>query len=102
MAGRAAPPRLARARRAGSASTVAADLGPYAPRQHPGLGGWDFLSGALQARGTVDDLPLLDRVRAAGPRTPGALTAELRVERGRLLPGSPCASTLPAAVPAPP
>ncbi len=72
-----------------------AQLGPYAPRRHPGLGGWDFLTGSLTAKGRVDDLPLVDRVRATGPHSPGALTAALRVERGRLLPGSAVRLTAP-------
>ncbi|HXT52485.1 MAG TPA: hypothetical protein VN811_15700, partial [Thermoanaerobaculia bacterium] len=75
--------------------TVAAELGPYAPRQHPGLGGWDFLTGSLTARGQVDELPLVDRVRAAGSRKPGALMADLRVDHGRLLPGSTLRLTAP-------
>ena len=78
---------------------TAVELGPYAPREHPGLGGWDFLSGTLTAHGAVDDLPLLDRVRAAGPRQAGALAAELRVERGRLTPGSTVLLTAPTSTP---
>lgn len=78
---------------------AAVDLGPYAPREHPGLGGWDFLSGTLTARGAVDDLPLLDRVNGAGPRKAGALTAELRVTRGRLVPGSTVLLTAPTSKP---
>jgi hypothetical protein len=72
-----------------------AELGPYAPREHRGLGGWDFLTGSLTAKGEVDDLPLVDRVRATGSHSPGALTAGLRVERGRLLPGSAVRLTAP-------
>ncbi|HEY4594037.1 MAG TPA: hypothetical protein VIJ61_16580, partial [Thermoanaerobaculia bacterium] len=34
-----------------------ASMGPYAPHEHPGLEGFDFLSGTLQARGEVPDLP---------------------------------------------
>lgn len=78
---------------------AAAELGPYAPREHPGLGGWDFLSGTLTAHGAVDDLPLLDRVQRAGPRQAGTLTAELRVERGRLMQGSSVLLTAPTSTP---
>ncbi|HET9767969.1 MAG TPA: hypothetical protein VFS60_14025, partial [Thermoanaerobaculia bacterium] len=73
------------------------ELGPYAPGRHPGLAGWDFLTGSLNADGQVDDLPLVDRVRAIGSHSPGTLTAELRVERGRLLPGSAVRLTAPGA-----
>ena len=78
---------------------AAADLGPYTPREHPGLGGWDFLSGTLSAHGAVDDLPLLDRVRGTGPLEPGALSAELRVEHGRLAPKSAVLLTAPVSTP---
>jgi len=74
---------------------MSAQLGPYAPRQHPGLDGWDFLTASLTARGQVDELPLVDRVRATGARQPGVLTAQLRIERGTLLPGSELRLTAP-------
>ncbi len=72
-----------------------ASLGPYVIRRHPGLAGYDFLSGSLQARGQVPDLPFLDRQIPHG--TPGRLEAQLRVERGRLAPGSRFVITAPAA-----
>jgi hypothetical protein len=74
-----------------------ASLGPYAPHDHPGLEGFDFLSGSLQARGTVPDLPFLEHsgLVKTGHRMPGALTADLRFEKGRLLPGSKLDLTAP-------
>ncbi|HEX3531397.1 MAG TPA: hypothetical protein VH988_30415 [Thermoanaerobaculia bacterium] len=54
-----------------------AAIAPYTPRQHPGVAGWDFLSGTLRARGTA---------------TPGDLLMDLmidlRLDHGRLVPGS--------------
>jgi hypothetical protein len=69
---------------------AAAEMGPYAPREHPGLVGFDFLSGTLEARGTVPDLPFLEAsgLVRTGHEAPGSLAADLRVERGRLAPGS--------------
>jgi hypothetical protein len=79
-------------------------LGPYAPHDHPGLEGFDFLSGALQARGEVPDLPFLEHTRivVTGHRVPGRLAADLRFEQGRLTPGSRFDLTAPAAGPASP
>jgi hypothetical protein len=48
-------------------------IDPYRPRQHPGVAGFDFVSGALQARG----------MSAAGD-----LTVNLHLDQGRLTPGS--------------
>ena len=76
-----------------------ATLGPYAPRQHRGLAGWDFVDARLSARGRVDELPLLAKVTGPRPATPGALAAELRVARGRLTPGSRLRLTAPSASP---
>jgi hypothetical protein len=75
-----------------------ASLGPYAPHEHPGMEGFDFLSGSLQARGQVPDLPFLETTGLVqtGHRTPGALVADLRFERGRLTPGSRFDVTAPA------
>jgi hypothetical protein len=75
-----------------------ASLGPYTPREHPGLEGFDFLSGSLRARGMVPDLPFLESsgLVRTGHRTQGALTADLRFEQGRLLPGSKFDVTAPA------
>ncbi len=54
-----------------------AAIAPYTPRQHPGIAGWDFISGTLRARGTA---------------TPGDrlmdLKMDLRLDHGRLAPGS--------------
>lgn len=76
-----------------------ASLGPYTPREHPGMEGFDFLSGSLMARGEVPDLPFLESsgVVKTGHRTPGALIADLRFEQGRLRPGSRFDVSAPAA-----
>ncbi|HEY0556233.1 MAG TPA: hypothetical protein VGG20_18410 [Thermoanaerobaculia bacterium] len=81
-----------------------ASLGPYAPHDHPGLEGFDFLSGSLRMRGEVPDLPFLDRARlvAPGRQVPGALVSDLRFDHGRLVPGSRLDITAPAAGPASP
>ena len=75
-----------------------ASLGPYAPHEHPGLEGFDFLSGTLQARGEVPDLPFLESsgLVKTGHEAPGALVADLRIEQGRLAPGSRFDVTAPA------
>ncbi|PYQ63041.1 MAG: hypothetical protein DMF53_11430 [Acidobacteria bacterium] len=77
---------------------AAASLGPYVPHEHPGLEGFDFLSGTLQARGEVPDLPFLESsgLVRTGHEAPGALIADLRVEQGRLAPGSRFDVTAPA------
>lgn len=76
-----------------------ASMGPYTPHDHPGMEGFDFLSGSLRARGKVPDLPFLESTGLVrtGDRTPGALAADLRFERGRLVPGSRFDVTAPAA-----
>lgn len=66
---------------------AAVEMGPYVPRLHPGMEGWDFLSGSLQAQGRVPDPPLLNRLGNAATRE-GRLTVDIRAEHGRLLPGS--------------
>ncbi len=79
--------------------TAEASLGPYRVRDHVGLKGFDFLSGTLKAQGgQVSELPFLDRAGLPGGngRKPGALTADLRVEQGRLTPGSRFDVTAPA------
>jgi hypothetical protein len=78
--------------------TAEASLGPYRVRDHLGLAGFDFLSGTLKAQGPVSELPFLDRAGLPGGdgRKPGALTADLRVEQGRLAPGSRFDVTAPA------
>jgi hypothetical protein len=55
-------------------------LGPYSPRQHRGIAGFDFLSGHLAAHGRVAEL--------AAPVGAGALAVDLRVEKGSLVSGS--------------
>ncbi|HEV8630387.1 MAG TPA: hypothetical protein VGV61_08720 [Thermoanaerobaculia bacterium] len=67
--------------------TANASLGPYVPRQHPGLEAWDFVSGALAATGELEDLPWL-AAGAGSRRKPGELAATLRIAGGRLEPGS--------------
>jgi hypothetical protein len=61
---------------------------PFVPHEHPGLEGWDFLSGSLAARGRVPGLPFLARTGLQNAGKPGRLVAGLRVDRGRLTPGS--------------
>lgn len=63
-------------------------LGPYAPRRHPGIAGLDFLSGNLTLSGALADLPGLRRGAGPAPTSPGRLALDLRVEKGALLPGS--------------
>jgi hypothetical protein len=77
---------------------AAASMGPYVPHEHPGLEGFDFLSGALQARGEVPELPFLESAGLVrtGHEAPGALVADLRIEQGRLAPGSRFDVTAPA------
>ncbi|HKI06609.1 MAG TPA: hypothetical protein VKK31_31825 [Thermoanaerobaculia bacterium] len=81
-----------------------ASMGPYKVREHPGLEGFDFLSGSLQAQGKVPELPFLEGAGLPGAqgRKPGALTADLRVEGGRLKAGSRFDVTAPANGPASP
>jgi hypothetical protein len=62
-----------------------AALGPWSPRAQPGIAALDVLTGAIAARGTLDDLPFLS---LDGRRRSGALTLDLRLDRGRLAPGS--------------
>ncbi len=64
-----------------------ASIGPYAPRLHRGLAGWDFLSATLATRGEVEDLPFLAGLLHAPTRS-GSLVANLRVDGGRLTTGS--------------
>jgi hypothetical protein len=79
-------------------------LGPYTPREHPGMEGFDFLSGSLRARGAVPDLPFLENkgLAGSGTRNPGTLLTDLRFEQGRLVPGSRFDVTAPAAGSKPP
>jgi hypothetical protein len=81
-----------------------ANLGPYKVSEHPGLEGFDFLSGSLQAKGQVPELPFLERAGLPGAegRKPGALRIDLRVEQGRLKPGSRFDVKAPADGPASP
>ncbi|MBW8878966.1 MAG: hypothetical protein JF614_28795 [Acidobacteria bacterium] len=61
---------------------------PFVPHEHPGLGGWDFLSGSLKAHGRVPGLLFLAETGLQGAGKPGRLVAGLQVDRGRLVPGS--------------
>ncbi len=62
---------------------------PYAPRQHPGLEGWDFFTGSLAAHGRVPpSLPFLAKSGLPGTGKSGRLFADLRAEKGRLVTGS--------------
>lgn len=65
-----------------------ATLGPYTPRLHRGVAGWDFLSGTLTLRGSIDDLWLLAKAESRSRPRPGSVVADLRIARGRLLPPS--------------
>ncbi len=87
---------------------AAARMAAYAPHDHPGLLGFDFLSGSLRARGKVPDLPFLETTGfvkttdTAHGGTPGGLDADLTIEGGRLTPGSRFEVTAPAVGPASP
>jgi hypothetical protein len=61
---------------------------PFVPHEHPGVEGWDFLSGSLKAHGRVPGLPFLANSGLQGTNASGRLVADLRVDRGRLTPGS--------------
>ncbi|HEY7214998.1 MAG TPA: hypothetical protein VIC28_10235 [Thermoanaerobaculia bacterium] len=80
---------------------AAVSMGPYVVRQHPGLASFDFLSGSLQARGNVRELPFLEPAPARAIR-PGRLSVDLRTDRGRLAPGSRFEVSAPAAGAGPP
>jgi hypothetical protein len=51
-------------------------IAPYTPRRHPGVAGWDFISGILRARGTATPGDAMD------------VLVDLRLDHGRLTPGS--------------
>ena len=75
-------------------------LGPYSPRQHRGIAGFDFLSGHLTANGKVAELPILERISPAkaepnAPKEPGTLVLDLQVEKGTLVSGSRLRFALP-------
>ena len=83
---------------------ASAEMGPYAPHEHPGLEGFDFLSGKLRARGKVPELQFLETtglVKAAAG-TPGALAIDARIGKGRLAPESRLDLAAPAAGPTSP
>ena len=75
---------------------------PFVPHEHPGLAGWDFLSGSLKARGQVPGLPFLAKSGLKGTHEPGRLVADLRVDRGRLTSGSHAELVTAAAAGSPP
>jgi hypothetical protein len=75
---------------------------PFVPHEHPGLEGWDFLSGSLQAHGQVTGLPFLARSGLQGTKDSGRLVADLRVDHGRLMPGSNAELVTAAAAGSPP
>ncbi|MFL6193379.1 MAG: hypothetical protein ACJ75H_04365 [Thermoanaerobaculia bacterium] len=81
-----------------------AAMGPYKVREHPGLAGFDFLSGWLRAQGRVPDLPFLESAGIPGGPSNrlGSLTTDVRVKDGRFLPGSRLDLTAPANGPASP
>jgi hypothetical protein len=64
-------------------------IDPYVVREHPGLAGFDFVSGSLQAVGRVPELRILRKLEdTPGDEQPGALNTAVHVEDGRLMPGS--------------
>ncbi len=70
-----------------------ADLAPYSPREHPGMAGFDFLTGRLQARGVAEANRLLAKVAESvvAPTATAAnetLVMDLQVEDGALTAGS--------------
>lgn len=67
----------------GLALRADATIGPYAVRQHPGLAGFDFVTGTLTARGRV---PVPALLRTAGRE--GSLAVDLRMDQGRLATGT--------------
>lgn len=75
---------------------------PFVPHEHPGLGGWDFLSGSLKAHGRVPGLPFLARSGLEGTDISGRLVADLLVDHGRLTPGSHAELITGAAAGSPP
>lgn len=75
---------------------AAASMGPFVVRRHSGLESFDFLSGSLQARGSVPELPFLERTRDLNLK-PGRLAVDLHAERGHLTPGSRFEISAPAA-----
>ncbi len=86
--GRAARPILARAH-----GQIDAEISPYSPAEHRGWESARFLSGRIRLDGTVPDLRFLDhyiqRTRWLALDAPGSeVSADLRLRRGRLLPGS--------------
>ena len=64
-----------------------ARIAPYAPRQQPGVAGFDFVSGSLQARGLILEVPFVSRT-AGPPKGPGEVTVDVRLDQGRLTGGS--------------
>jgi hypothetical protein len=58
-----------------------AAIGPYAVREHPGLAAFDFVTGTLTARGDAALMALLGG-------SDGSLAVDLRMDRGRLAPGT--------------
>jgi hypothetical protein len=78
---------------------AALSIAPYAPRRHPGVAGWDFLSGTLAAHGKAlapqlltggspHPLPPLPPPLAPSPGEGDDLIVDLRLDHGRLTPGS--------------
>jgi hypothetical protein len=72
-----------------------ADIAPYSPRQHPGVQGFDFLSGTLEARGSADLASLMARageaaLDAAAPALakPADAVLDLKIAEGAFSPGS--------------
>jgi hypothetical protein len=56
---------------------------PYRRQEHPGIEGWGFISGRLQAKGEVPELPILAALGDPGRGgAGGATTLDVRVERG--------------------
>jgi hypothetical protein len=68
----------------------------YRRREHPGIQGWNFVSGSLQATGQVPDLPILEALGDPGRGGAGGpMKVDLRMERGLFSPGSRLAFRAP-------
>jgi hypothetical protein len=65
-----------------------AELAAYSPREHPGVKGFDFLSGQLHARGRAEPMGSQHALAMGVLTAAGDLEADLVLAAGRLLPGT--------------
>jgi hypothetical protein len=65
-------------------------IAPYSPREHPGVAGFDFVTGSLRLAGSLPPWPVLSRLQGGDQptTTPGELSADLRLAAGALAIGS--------------